>query len=150
MSSASFIGIEKNQFFCEVQQKMLSKLDKGKDRIKVINDDILNQKDNLAKADVVVMNNVFEFFAPGSELENLWKFISSSVKKKGCKIVTIPSIEKSLSDAGVSHLKTTFSHTKQITMKIDKWIKEIPLNYPETDDEELDEDFKLIHMYEVL
>ena len=129
---------------------MLSKLEKGKDRIRVINDDILNQKEVLAKADVVVMNNVFEFFAPGSELENLWKFISTTVKKKGCKIVTIPSIEKSLSDAGVTHLKTHFLINNQISMKIDKWIKEVPLNYPETDDEELDEDYKLIHMYEVL
>jgi hypothetical protein len=137
-SKANFIGIEKDKFFSDVQQKMLKKMDKqANSRIKVINDDIMNQKGALQKADVVVMNNVFEFFAPGKELENLWKFISSSVTKKGTKIVTIPAIEKSLEDAG-------------ITMKIDKWVKEIPLEYPETGDEEIDEDCRLVHVYEVL
>ena len=73
-----------------------------KNRIKVICDDILNHQEILKNADVVIMNNVFEFFAPGSELEKLWKFVVSSITKKGCKIVTIPSIEESFEISNVS------------------------------------------------
>jgi hypothetical protein len=61
----------------------------------------MNKPELLANADVVVLNNVFEFFAPGEKQETLWKFIKSNVTKKGCKIVTIPSIQESLEHAEV-------------------------------------------------
>jgi hypothetical protein len=35
-------------------------------------------------------------------------------------------------------------------MDIKSWIKEIKLKYPHTEDEEEEEDYQLIHTYEVL
>jgi hypothetical protein len=61
----------------------------------------LNQASLLKDADVLIMHNVFQFFADEKKLETLWKFVKENARKKGCKIVAIPSIQKSLQEASV-------------------------------------------------
>lgn len=61
---------------------------------------MLNHKDLLASADVVILHNVFEFFVPPEELSTMWKFLRNALRK-GCRVVTCPSIEHSLKNAKV-------------------------------------------------
>jgi chemotaxis methyl-accepting protein methylase len=106
-NASQLIGIEKNQFFANLQQDIAKKHFKDSSRIKVICDDIMNQSKKLEEADVIVLNNVFEFFTPGDKLEQMWQFLRKAIKKKGTKLVTIPSIKESLKRAKVS--QNTFS-----------------------------------------
>ncbi|XP_042311912.1 uncharacterized protein LOC121924639 isoform X3 [Sceloporus undulatus] len=64
----------------------------------VVNADICTQASLLQNADVVIMNNVFEYFLDRSEQARCWEFIYQNVRKKGSLLVTIPSLEKSFSD----------------------------------------------------
>jgi len=116
---------------------MIEKLPKMKNKIKVIQDDIMNQKELLSKADVVIMNNVFEFFVAPEEQEKIWKFIKQTVTKKGTTIISIPSLQDSFDLA-------------KIQLKTSDWVEEIPLEHLETESEEEIEDFQLIHCYKVL
>lgn len=95
----------------------------------------MTQAPLLASADVVVMNNVFEFFEDDSERHaQLWKFIRNSVSKSGGKLVTIPALHESLEKAKVS-------------LDLKNWVKEVPLIYPSGDDLENLQD---VHLYTIL
>lgn len=50
-----------NSFFCELQCQVVSKYNMA-DRVQVVCSDICNQASLLQEADVIVLNNVFEFF----------------------------------------------------------------------------------------
>eukprot|EP01119_Soliformovum_irregulare_P011567 TRINITY_DN2910_c2_g1_i1.p1 TRINITY_DN2910_c2_g1~~TRINITY_DN2910_c2_g1_i1.p1 ORF type:complete len:313 (-),score=100.68 TRINITY_DN2910_c2_g1_i1:15-953(-) len=136
-NASKLIGIEMNDFFITLQIQMVTKKFKMADRIRIIRDDVKNQKEILQSADVVIMNNVFDFFVPESDMESLWKFVSTALKP-GCRLVTLPSLERSLENAKV----------KNINLK--KWVKEIPLQYPESENSEADEDCREVHLYQVL
>jgi len=137
--ASTIVGIEKNKWFCDLQNQFINKKNhKMTDRVKVICDDIMNQADMLAEADVVVMNNVFEFFVSQKKLLlNLWSFVKQTIKKKGCKIITIPAIEQSLESAGLE-------------LDLEEWVKPIPLKYPQVENEDEQEDYEMIFMYEVV
>lgn len=94
------IGIELNKTFSALQQQIVDQ-NKFGDRIKIINDNVLNQSEVLGTGDVVLLNNVFEWFNDEAELKNLWNFCKKSINKKGAIVVTCPSIEESLANAGV-------------------------------------------------
>ena len=55
------VGIEVNSYFSELQAKVISKYGLSS-RVKVVNADVRHQAQLLHTADVIVMNNVFEFF----------------------------------------------------------------------------------------
>ena len=55
------IGVEKNQYFCDLQQRVLTQRNMAS-RVQVVSSDVLNEAQLLAGADVVVLNNVFEMF----------------------------------------------------------------------------------------
>lgn len=102
--------------------------------MQIIHADILTQAPLLANADVVVMNNVFEFFEPNSERHTqLWKFMRGAVSKKGALLVTIPALHESLEKAKVS-------------LDLGKWVEEVPLVYPSDQDLENLQD---VHLYKV-
>jgi len=94
------IGIEKSKFFCETQEHIINLIKMNK-RVKVIHDDITNQKELISNADVVIMNNVFEFFMPQEAQNAIWDFVRSAVTKKGALLVTLPSLENQLEAANV-------------------------------------------------
>ena len=94
------IGIELNKTFANLAQQIVD-TNKFGERISIVNDNALNQGDILKDADVVVLNNVFEWFSDQQELRNLWEFVSKAISKKGAIVVTCPSIEESLEHAGV-------------------------------------------------
>ena len=55
------LGIEVNSYFSELQARVVSKYGLSS-RVKVVNADVRHQAELLHAADVIVMNNVFEFF----------------------------------------------------------------------------------------
>jgi tRNA A58 N-methylase Trm61 len=110
------IGIELNKTFASLAQQIVTDF-KFADRIKIINDNILNQADILASADIVILNNVFEWFTTQEELRNMWAFIVKSINKKGTIIVTSPSIEESLAHAQV-HINASFMIVLLLSMRV--------------------------------
>lgn len=107
--------------------------------------DIQTMPELLSKdADVVIMNNVFQFFNDLPIQQQIWKFVRTETKKKsGLLLVTLPALQDQLKEAGLSANKL---------MK--GWVKEVKLNYEggwfqELNDDELDE-IKQVHLYKVL
>jgi len=134
--AAQLVGIEKNNYFCDLQNQMKKRF-KMSERIKIIHDDVMNHKKVLSTADVVVMNNVFEFFVPQEQQQQIWQFIRESVCKKGSKLVTIPSLESTLKN-------------NKISLDVDKWVQRIAIQHPVTGNTEEDEDCESVCLYEVL
>lgn len=131
------IGVEMNKDLCDIQQTIVAKHNFG-DRIEIVCDDICNQADVVKNSDVIILNNVFEFFLTEDQQAKSWKFLRSHITKPKTMLVTIPSLEKSL-----EHLK--------VDIDITKWVRRFPVKDPLTmlsinEQVELSE----VCMYEVL
>ncbi|XP_037287484.2 uncharacterized protein LOC119180394 [Rhipicephalus microplus] len=130
------IGVEMNPDLCQIQETAIKHFHM-EDRIKVINANVLAVPDLVASSDVVILNNVFEFFTPEQEQVALWQFLRRTIKK-GAILVTVPSLEDSLKNL-------------QTGIVISEWVKQSyvtdPLAYSFVlDHEELTE----LCSYEVL
>ncbi|KAK4297664.1 hypothetical protein Pmani_029935 [Petrolisthes manimaculis] len=88
------VGVELNPDLCQVQQTIINKY-QFQDRIQVLNGDIQDQGEVVRAADIICLNNVFEFFIPAAVQARIWCFLRSNTKK-GALLVTIPSLEDSL------------------------------------------------------
>jgi hypothetical protein len=64
-------GVEMNQYFCDVSREMLEKHGMA-DRAQVIQADIRDRADLLKAADVIILNNVFEFFFEHDQQAAFW------------------------------------------------------------------------------
>ncbi|XP_074069471.1 uncharacterized protein LOC141506531 [Macrotis lagotis] len=137
-SSASQLhGVEMNQDFCQLQEMIIAKY-KFTDRIKVHHANICTQASLLQNADVIIMNNVFEYFLDRSEQARAWEYISHNVRKKGALLVTVPSVEESLSNL-------------QVAISLNQWVEEVQLNYDVYTEKDIDrEALEQIHLYKIL
>lgn len=95
------VGVEMNADLCSLQEKVVHHFGM-QDRIKVLNADVRAVPEAVASSDVVVLNNVFDFFVPEPERASLWQFLRRNVKR-GAVLVTVPRLETSLahSDTGI-------------------------------------------------
>ena len=109
-------GIEINKDLCELQNRVIKAFNFG-GRASVIHANMITRPDLFALADVVVLNNVFEWFAESSEQVAMWRFLCSNIKA-GALIVTMPSIEKAVEGL-------------RLDMSIEMWIR--PLNHTAPD-----------------
>uniref|UniRef100_A0A915AHH1 Methyltransferase type 11 domain-containing protein n=1 Tax=Parascaris univalens TaxID=6257 RepID=A0A915AHH1_PARUN len=135
----SAVGIEINKEFCILQRKTIE--DNAMDhRIKVINDDVRNQGEILASADVVVLNNVFCFFLPPQEQVSCWNFLYANIRG-GAVIISNPTLE-----AVTEHLELPFSLSDWVT-KVDT--THLAARFSGTSDE-LYEDCEKLTLYSVL
>lgn len=66
--------------------------------------DICTQGSLLQNADVIIMNNVFEYFLNEAEQARAWEYICHNVRKQGSLLVTVPGLEDSLSGLQVCKL----------------------------------------------
>nr|CAD7424209.1 unnamed protein product [Timema monikensis] len=84
------------------------------DRVQVMNSDIVCQPELVSSADVVVLNNVFQFFLELDKQADMWRFLRSTVKP-GAILVTIPALHQVLvlDQAGID---------------LSQWVEEIPLH----------------------
>ncbi|XP_063425726.1 uncharacterized protein LOC134709496 [Mytilus trossulus] len=143
-NAEKLIGIEIDVSFCVLQKRMLNKY-KMTDRVQILHKDVLNCTDVIKKADIIVLNNVFEFFMPKEVQERIWNYLYDTLKKTGTIIVTVPSMEDSISPL-------------QTKVDLDKWVKKIDtsatlphanlLLYGNEDHE--DSDLENIFVYKVL
>ncbi|XP_058707106.1 uncharacterized protein LOC131585220 [Poecile atricapillus] len=136
-SASQLYGVEMNADFCQLQEMMITKYE-FIDRIKVVHADICTQPSLLQKADVVVMNNVFEYFLDRQEQARAWEFIACNVRKRGSLLVTVPSLEESLSKL-------------QTDVQLSQWVEEVQLNYDVYMEKDVDrEALEQIHLYKIL
>ncbi|XP_025946639.1 uncharacterized protein LOC112977926 isoform X2 [Apteryx rowi] len=136
-SASQLYGVEMNADFCQLQEMTITKY-QFIDRIKVVHADICTQASLLQKADVVVMNNVFEYFLDRLEQARAWEFIACNVRKRGLLLITVPSLKESLSKL-------------QTDIQLSQWVEEIQLNYDVYLEKEVDrEALEQIHLYKIL
>ncbi|SAM09844.1 hypothetical protein [Absidia glauca] len=137
------IGVEINDWFCRLQRDMIRKY-KMDDRIEIVNQDIQTVPELLLQADVVIMNNVFQFFSQVPVQQDIWKFIKAQTSQKpGLLLVTLPSLQEQLKEAGMSPQK-----------QMKGWVKEVELDYEGGWFEDINEDeieeIKQVHLYKVI
>ncbi|XP_077293065.1 uncharacterized protein LOC143916056 [Arctopsyche grandis] len=134
-NAKTIYGIEMNKELCNVQQEII-KFNKMDDRIYVIHDDVLNQGDIIDTFDIVILNNVFEFFLESNQQIVIWRFLKNNLKKN-CLVVTIPSVEE------------TFV-SLDIYEEFSNWLKLIPVHQHENGlllDDDIEADFHDMYLY---
>ncbi|XP_030308013.1 uncharacterized protein LOC103538841 isoform X1 [Calypte anna] len=136
-SASQLYGVEMNADFCQLQEMMIAKY-QFIDRIKVFHADICTQASLLQSADVVVMNNVFEYFLDRQEQARAWEFIACNVRRRGSLLVTVPSLQESLSKL-------------QTDVQLDQWVQEMQLDYDVCMEKDVDKEaLEQIHLYKIL
>lgn len=134
-SEASQItGVEINKEWASISSSVVQKY-KMQTKVQVLAGDIRLHPHVLAAADVVILNNVFEFFAPPKIQCQLWLILRRLIKP-GALVLTCPSLQESLSqlDTGID---------------LDKWVRPIQQGKSDDDDCCVD-DFDLVNLYCVL
>ncbi|XP_037756531.1 uncharacterized protein LOC102938422 isoform X1 [Chelonia mydas] len=136
-SASQLYGVEMNADFCQLQEMIITKY-QFTDRVKVLHSDICTQASLLQNADVVVMNNVFEYFLDRLEQARAWEFMSHNMRKKGSLLVTVPSLEESISNL-------------QTDILLSQWVEEMKLDYDVYMEKDIDrEALEQIHLYKIL
>ncbi|XP_016401248.1 uncharacterized protein LOC107733912 isoform X1 [Sinocyclocheilus rhinocerous] len=141
-AASQLVGVEISSEFVKLQTMAVEKYGFS-DRIQVIHADIRSQAALVQNTDVLIMNNVFEYFMEPSDQMQAWLFISQNFRKKGALLVTVPSIQEALAllqDAVFLE-----------TLALSRWIEEVPLDYSVYLKNDTDPDsLKQIHLYRVL
>ena len=116
-NASKIIGIEMNPDMAAIAQKCLAKFCNS-EKFEVVCAELSTRSDIVTKADVIVLNNVFDWFSPVDIQVALWHFLKQTVKS-GTLIVTVPSLEESLTRlpncAGIS---------------IHEWVTPLPVSFP--------------------
>eukprot|EP01061_Rhynchopus_euleeides_P005378 TRINITY_DN14636_c0_g1_i1.p1 TRINITY_DN14636_c0_g1~~TRINITY_DN14636_c0_g1_i1.p1 ORF type:complete len:351 (+),score=164.26 TRINITY_DN14636_c0_g1_i1:102-1055(+) len=107
---SSIKGIELSSFFSELQVSTAEKFGLA-GQVKVLNMDVFSEAGlaELAAADVLCLNNVFQFFAEEDAQRAAWSKLQGAVKK-GAVLITVPSLEESLELLGLSNTWATEAH----------------------------------------
>ncbi|XP_002739941.1 uncharacterized protein LOC100370323 [Saccoglossus kowalevskii] len=139
--ASKLIGIEINSDLCKLQQEMIATY-QMQSRIQIICADVVTQHTLLQQANVIILNNVFEFFASTEVQNKIWRFLYETVRQSGCLLLTVPSLEQSL-----LHLQTDID--------VNTWVKPVLLDYAMASvamemSEESQDELKQIFLYEVL
>ena len=133
--AGKLIGIEVNNELCELQNHVIQTFGFS-DRASVIHAEMTTRPDVFALADVIILNNVFEWFVEAQYQHSMWQFLYNNIKL-GALIVTMPSMEKATNGL---HMGITLEH----------WIK--PLNRKNSDiiDSQLKDSDVDIYLYQVI
>ena len=132
------IGVEMNPDLCNLALQTTQQF-KMQDRVQIVNAELSTRLDLVQSADVIVLNNVFDWFVPVNVQVNLWQLLRQNIKK-GSLIVTIPSIEEALeklpNNAGID---------------INQWVKPSPPFRPSRlPSEDVSEKCEAIKLYSVI
>lgn len=101
-SCKQIIGVEMDSTFCELQRQVITRY-YFDDRVQIIQDDVLNQLDVVRNCDVIILNNVFEFFLTKKNQHRIWTQLRETLKS-GTLLVTVPSVEDSMEELEVGRL----------------------------------------------
>lgn len=136
------IGVEMNKELCDLQQDIVFQC-KMQDRIEILHKRIEEAAEVIKLADVIILNNPFEFYLTETEQINIWQFLKVNIKK-GTTIVTYPQIE-------------TIFENLNTGIQINEWLKRLEqpcidncsLSQFDMDIDDLDEDSN-VACYEIL
>lgn len=135
-SASRLLGVEFSEEFVRLQKDTIHKYGL-EDRVQVLHADILTQDVLLQNTDVLIMNNVFEFFMEPSDQLRAWRFIMLNFRRTGALLVTVPSLQDSL-------------HSLQEELPSD-WVEELPVDYDVYVGKDTDVDaLRQIHLYRVM
>ncbi|XP_034530823.1 uncharacterized protein zgc:109986 [Notolabrus celidotus] len=135
-SASQLVGVEISEEFVKLQNDIVQKYNLT-DRIQVLHSDVCLQNVLLQSADVLIMNNVFEFFMEPTQQVRAWRFIMENFRKKGSLLVTVPGLQESLN---------TLEEALQPS-----WVEELPVDYDVYLGRDTDPDaLRQIHLYRVL
>ncbi|XP_037098310.1 uncharacterized protein zgc:109986 [Syngnathus acus] len=135
-AASRLVGVELDEEFVQLQNKMVLKYGMEA-RVQIVHADVCTQEALLWTADVVVMNNVFEYFLEPDQQVRAWRFIMRTLRKQGSLLVTVPSLHDAL-------------HPLREALPAG-WVEELPLDYHVYVGKDADpEDLRQIHLYRVL
>ena len=106
--ASKIIGIEINSDLCRLQRAVMEKYQLG-DRMSVVEADMCSMETLIKTGDVVVLNNVFDWFMSPELQVTMWRFLRSALTP-GSLLVTIPSLQSSL-----QHLNTGIDISTWVT-----------------------------------
>uniref|UniRef100_UPI003AAD514E uncharacterized protein isoform X2 n=1 Tax=Centroberyx gerrardi TaxID=166262 RepID=UPI003AAD514E len=140
-SAARLVGVEISEEFVKLQNATVEKYGFS-DRVQVLHADVCSQEVLLQNADVLVMNNVFEYFMEPSDQIKAWSFIFHHFRKKGSLLLTVPSLQEALSKLQ----EVVFLQEA----KPPGWLEEVPLDYDVYLSRDSDpEALRQIHLYRI-
>jgi len=113
--ASKIIGIEMNHELCEIQGEVV-RHHHLQDRVQVIEGDVCGLPNVVRCADVVILNNVFDWFLPTETQVSMWRFLRSNIRT-GSLIVSSPSL-----DACLNHLDTG--------ILLADWVRQVDLHDP--------------------
>jgi len=107
------IGIEINSDLCKLQSEIVQSF-KLSDRISVEEGDMCTMAELISTGDVIILNNVFDWFMAPELQITMWKFLRATLRP-GSLLVTIPSLESSLAnlDTGI---------------ELEDWVSPLPMH----------------------
>jgi hypothetical protein len=73
----------------------------SQDRIEIVEANIADRPDVVISANVIIINNVFEFFLEPEQQISIWKFLRQTIKP-GTLLITVPPLEETFSHLQVS------------------------------------------------
>lgn len=123
-----------NEDLCKLQNDIIKKYEM-QDRTEVLCKKIEDSKDIVKSADVILINNAFEFYVSDEKQIEIWQFLRHNIKSKSI-LVTRP------------HLETTFKNLNT-AIDLQSWVKPYRLNDEEIDPSDAEE-FCEIEFYEIL
>lgn len=131
-----------NKDLCNLQNDIIKKF-KMEKRIEIIHKRIEDARDIVQTADVVILNNVFEFYLSQNEQNKVWQFLKSCIKK-GAYIVSRPKISTALLNLNTG-------------INVNEWVKRVDDQLPEESNNRFDlesnnsnDEFSEIACYRVL
>ena len=93
-TATKIIGIEINADLCRLQRTIVDKYQLS-DRVSVLEGDMCSMASVIRTGDVVILNNVFDWFMSPEMQVVMWRFLHSTLSP-GVLLVTIPSLQSSL------------------------------------------------------
>jgi len=132
--AGKIFGIEINKDLCDLQKHVIEKFGLS-NRVSVIHSDMTACSELFQSADVIILNNVFEWFVDPSQQVFMWQFLSRNIKT-GALLVTIPSLEKSIDGLALGS-------------SLQQWVKPYCSNKPNITPSDSSEDVD-INLYQVI
>jgi len=92
--ASKIIGVEINTELCKLQGEIV-RMHKLDDRVQIVEGDMCNLGGLIRTGDVIILNNVFDWFMLPELQVKMWQFLRTTLAT-GCLVVSIPSLEASL------------------------------------------------------
>jgi len=133
----NLVGIEMNEELCRLQSQTVQRFGM-QDRIRIECAEMTTVRPEVfTAANVVVLNNVFEFFVGNDDVKaSMWNFLRKALKP-ATLVVAIPAIEKSIASLNTE-------------IQLNEWLEELPPFRPKGKvDLKVEDESAEIHLYRV-